>query len=294
MEEPSSQLQPQRLDSQSIKQIFAQEKPQLRNGFDGVILVLHAVMKNLGFTLISCGDSGLGDSGNVGAFAPEGWNGSSDSYSFKYKHPRGSKTFVIRNLVMGETLLVNGLAGEEKNIHTFDLILSDYIQEGVALDDYDHLFKNLDRLISNFLNNIVYKMAPDMGGTRTQAPTRERPTYDPYNDPLRVPNSGRQPGRSPLMEGGPFNPQPFGIGNRDMNPFGFTTPGQEGNLMGPGHPGFGPQVTDPYGAGHPFGGRPPPGARYDPFGPPRRGNPFGEPDNDDVPPPGGANYDMFL
>jgi len=78
--------------------------------------------------------------------------------------------------------------------------------------------------------------------------------------------------------------------------------GPPGNLVGPHHPGFGPLVNDPYGNTPPFGGggrgrggMAPPGARFDPFGPPRPGHQFGEPDSDDLPPPGGApNYDYFL
>ena len=71
-----------------------------------------------------------------------------------------------------------------------------------------------------------------------------------------------------------------------------------GNLIGPNHPGFGPLVTDPY-ANSPYGpmgrgrgrGSFPPGARFDPYGPPGMPFPPG-PDPDDLPPPGMGN--MFL
>jgi len=73
----------------------------------------------------------------------------------------------------------------------------------------------------------------------------------------------------------------------------FFTPG--GNLVGPNHPGFGGTLDpyyDPYGIGIPNDfrrgrgnrGRGPPGARFDPFGPPGGG--FGNPNNDHLPPPG--------
>jgi len=292
MEEPPKQQQAQISESQAIVNAFVKQKPQLRNGFDALSLVLHETMKKMEFTFLGCGESD-DQNANKGTLAPEGWNCSGDSYTFRYRHPRNNKTFVIKNLVLGESLLVHGVAGDDKDIHTFEVNINDYFQPGVALNDYEHLFKSLDKLIASFKSNIIYKMMPELAEQETR--TQPRPS-GPYSDPLRVPHSGRQP-RSPLMEGGPYHPQfqppPFGVGDTDLNPFGFGPSGTGGNLVGPHHPGFGPYVTDPYG-GHPLGrgGRgaphpPPPGARIDPFGPPRSGmNPFGEPDRDDMPPPG--------
>jgi len=106
----------------------------------------------------------------------------------------------------------------------------------------------------------------------------------------------------------------FGVGSDDLNP--FTPPGERnpghmggfggGSLIGPQHPGFGPNVSDPYRGGDPFGafpqsggrgggrgrGAPPPGPRFDPFGPPI--NPKGDPDNDELPPPGGFGDNMYM
>jgi len=301
------QSQPQ-LDAESIINAFNEQKSQLRNGFDALSLVLHLVMKRLGFTFLGCGDAN-DLAGNQEGVAPEGWNCLSDgAYTFRYKHPKSNKTFIIKNLVLGETLLVHGLVLEDNTIQTLELNVHEFIQEDNTTHNYSNLFNNLNKLISLFKVNIVNKMFPDITSkgeeTTTQSvrqQTDRRAPYDPYNDPLRVPNSGRGPRQpvNPLLQGRPYQP-PFGIGGDDLNPFPSPFAGpSHGNLVGPQHPGFGPYVRDPYG-GRPFnGGRgdippPPPGARYDPFGPPTRGTPFGEPDRDDMPPPGGPNYDMFL
>jgi len=283
----------------------------------------------MGFGFLGCGETN-DENAQTEVLAPEGWNKSVDSYSFRYKNRQSNVTFVIKSLVMGNKLLVHGLGVEDGNIYNTDIDVNDFVNQGIALDNFESLFKNLDNLISTFKIKIINKLVPEGNkevNQQQQQPqnsslflphpsssqTQQQPRnttpqpnrYDPYNDPLRVPNSGRQPRQpiSPLMEpggyGGAFQP-PFGLGSNDLypvpSPFGGP-PGPTGNLIGPNHPGFGPNINDPYG-GNPFGGNrgrgrgsvptPPPGARYDPFGPPGH---FGEPDRDDFPPP---NYDYFL
>ncbi|KAI9209926.1 uncharacterized protein BJ171DRAFT_485585 [Polychytrium aggregatum] len=144
------------------------------------------------------------------------------------------------------------------------------------------------------------------------------------------PISSQEPLRDPRrFEPGPLYPQssPFSIGNADLDPlaaspgmFGGRPPvggfGGGGMVVRPGHPIF--QGSAPGGPLGPpsLGGPPrlppgavPPGARFDPIGPfgpvpgsgfrpigpggPRGSRPFsGDPDNDELPPPG--YNDMYL
>ncbi|GIQ80060.1 hypothetical protein KIPB_000794, partial [Kipferlia bialata] len=74
---------------------------------------------------------------------------------------------------------------------------------------------------------------------------------------------------------------PFGVGAGDVSPFGPSGPGS-GSVVGPHHPGGfpvmpqtrspGSTLPDPFSRGLPNGvlprGAVPPGARFDPFGPP--------------------------
>lgn len=284
---------------------FQDQKPKLRNGFDALSLIFHLVMKNSGFKFLGCGDDYNVENANKDELAPEGWNKSDDAYSFKYKHPRSSMTYVIKSLVMGQKLLVHGLGLEDGTIHNIEISVNDYVKQGAKMDDYDNLFKDLDRLILTFKTGIVnkifpegtkegYEHSPSTINVQRSQPSPNNIPYDPYNDPLRVPERHPRQPVSPLMEGGPYYPpfvSPFAIGGGDLNPFQGpyvpfpgTTPG---NLVGPNHPGFQPRSPQ-FGRGRGFI-PPPPGARFDPFGP---GN-MGEPDRDDFPPPG-VNYDHFL
>lgn len=130
------------------------------------------------------------------------------------------------------------------------------------------------------------------------------------DDPLRVPGSGGRP-RGPIPRGGYDDDYDTGYSG-EPNPFAYSGDsdlfgsvgrygegggfgalpsmgrggigrggmgrGGGGSSVGPHHPGFGPEVSDPsrYGPGGSAGGGgappgyfhpPPPGARFDPFGP---------------------------
>jgi len=100
------------LSSEKISQVLNEEKPNFKNTFDAVAFVLHAVMKELGFPCIAVHEKW--DEKANEKCAAEGWNSSSDSYSFTYKHSKSSMTFAIKSLVMGDKLLVNGLGIEDK------------------------------------------------------------------------------------------------------------------------------------------------------------------------------------
>jgi len=313
-----------------------EKKPALRNEFDAVVAVLHCVMRELGFICTSLDEKVSSDEGFDKSVFPEGWNASRDSYSFQYKHSQSTMTFFVKCLLLNDKLLVHGLSKENNTVYSLELNVKEFITEKAALDNPDSLFKDVDQLVSLFKIHITSILLPNLNkpgyedAPRTQTttqpqqqqqqpqqgprrdplaePPRNPLNFDPRNDPLRVPGSGRGP-----AFGGP----PFGVGYGDVFPPpmpGFGFPGEMGgNLIGPGHPGFGPRVNDPY-ANDPFGyagparlprGAVPPGARFDPFGPPPPGpnmprggpnfpgpNQFAGPDNDDAPPPG--YNDMYL
>ncbi|KXN67372.1 hypothetical protein CONCODRAFT_80187 [Conidiobolus coronatus NRRL 28638] len=147
---------------------------------------------------------------------------------------------------------------------------------------------------------------------------------DPLNDPLRderfIPASlGRYRGHPDLEVpsvgasdldplGGAFSGPRFGGIGGNMDPFGGGL-GNDGMYVGPNHPIFNQQRPrhDPIHGGDGIlpPGAVPPGARFDPIGPfggPNRGGQrgpgsggrfSGNPDNDELPPPGGYN-DMFM
>jgi len=273
---------------------LAEHKPQLKNTIDAIGIALHFIFRQMQFKCIGVHDK---LDSNANTIVPPGWNSSSELYSFQYKHPKSSMTFMLKILLMGEKLLVNGVAQGDNNIQSIEVPVKDYVVENVKLEDFDNLYKNFDQLVKIFQTGVVNKLLPmsekDLQEQQQQPSTQTRRNqplreldydYDDY-DPLRVPQHGARRGV--------FPPPLFGVGSDDLNP--IPTPFGSGNLIGPAHPGFGPNVTNPYAdfpqpnANQPRGrGGPPrshpPGARFDPFGPPI--GDFSQPDNDDFPPPG--------
>eukprot|EP01127_Copromyxa_protea_P022315 TRINITY_DN794_c0_g1_i2.p1 TRINITY_DN794_c0_g1~~TRINITY_DN794_c0_g1_i2.p1 ORF type:complete len:326 (+),score=49.83 TRINITY_DN794_c0_g1_i2:52-1029(+) len=127
-----------------------------------------------------------------------------------------------------------------------------------------------------------------------QPPSRI-PQPDPAYDILRIPSSGSRGSGVPYIGGNDLYPS-FGGGYP-----GAPMPGGGGNLMGPNHPffvgggagvypGVGPGVPGGPG-GFPGAFAPPPGARFDPFGPPGANNPVPRPDH--LRPPGWDDDSMF-
>jgi len=302
------------LKPEDFIKILKENKPQLRQNFDALSILLHCMMKEMGFRFIGCGDSN--DVTISGQFVPPDWNKSNDSFCFRYKHPQSSMTFVIKSLVLGDKLLVHGIAEEDKNIRSVELSVNDYVKSKVSYEDFDNLYKNVEQLLSTYKETIVSKLFPmsitEAPETTTVRETPTSTTRSPDNDPLRIPGTGNRVPPNPYPyaadpyfdeDYGTTPPGWFGIGSHDLNPFPspygtpFGGPGS-GSQIGPHHPGFGPGVRNPYnqphygrGRGRGFAPPPPPGARFDPYGPP--GFPgSGNPDNDDLPPPGYGN--MYL
>lgn len=224
------------------------EKPSFRNPIDAIIVALHITMKSLQFRCVGCGE--VIDEKENEKLLPEGWNKSQDAYSFRYKHPKSSMTFLVKSIVMGEKLLVHGLAIEDNKIHTFELSPKDYIQHESWNNNNQSsisIYKNLQDLISLFKINIVNKLLPPPekeGYEHTTTSTIETsstssssrlaeggPMYvqpprfdeDDDYDPLRIPGTGNR-----MPRGGPYNPYaypqppqpstPFGIGGEDIFP----------------------------------------------------------------------------
>lgn len=168
--------------------------------------------------------------------------------------------------------------------------------------------KNLEELHTKYKKEVMIKLMPEVEDLANQLRLNSRPNV-PQNqnhDPLRVDNGNRMP-----LRGGP--PRPSFDYDEDLDPGflpaappGFAYSGDDdlfgalpsygqvpggfnprnplggplfgrggGSQIGPHHPGFGPQVNDPFampGGGRGGGGGyyvpPPQGARFDPFGPP--------------------------
>eukprot|EP00004_Rigifila_ramosa_P027276 TRINITY_DN881_c0_g1_i2.p1 TRINITY_DN881_c0_g1~~TRINITY_DN881_c0_g1_i2.p1 ORF type:complete len:308 (+),score=36.53 TRINITY_DN881_c0_g1_i2:764-1687(+) len=239
------------------------------------------------------------------AFLPADWTSSDGAFLIKYRHSQSSMHFTVRGLAIESRLILHAIAVEDDKVFSVELKLTDFVNGGVPLTNFAHLFKEGPALVQQLRSGLAAKLVPMLHKPEYQAeaapvaapsrpsqhqqptqqqqpqrpmrPMRPEPEFDP--DPLRVPTRG---GYRPSYPGAP----PFGVGNSDLFPTGgFGVPDLGGGmLMGPRHPGFigggfgGPAPRLPPGV--------PPGARYDPpgipgvapFGPGRR-----EPDPDHLP-----------
>jgi len=104
---------------QTLVDYLKEAKPVFRNEFDVIALTFHFVMKKMGFRCYGCGESN--DVSQDLLLLPTGWNSSVDSYSFRYRHPQSSMTFLIKGITLGEKLLVHGLALEDNHTRSVEI-----------------------------------------------------------------------------------------------------------------------------------------------------------------------------
>jgi len=287
-----------------------------KNKVDCLVLGLHALMKMKQFKLVSIGESSHPVDQDAGKL-PATWNETPGVYVFQYKHDQSKDSIVVKALSMYATLSVQCTTLESPNVVLEEsLDWDDFVKD---LANYSKLtpgqvYKNVDKLTKLFIDQMIAKLVPALQPAQPSNSTKATPPQQPANrDPLRVDNRPTQ--RYPPSGYRNDFDDPignFGVGGDDLNP--FSPPGRGGrphhiggfgggSEIGPHHPGFGPNVNDPYsGGGGGFPGVPqagrgrgrgdptPPGGRFDPFGPTI--NPHGDPDNDELPPPGYGN--MFM
>eukprot|EP01027_Heterolobosea_sp_BB2_P027142 GEZU01042378.1.p1 GENE.GEZU01042378.1~~GEZU01042378.1.p1 ORF type:complete len:372 (-),score=29.17 GEZU01042378.1:212-1246(-) len=286
-----------------IKQVASglDESFRIRNDHDAVVIALHCIMLQDGFRCVGVGEQGPPIELERTRMAP-GWNASTEAYSFRYKHHQSSMMFLVKALTLGDTLLVHAMPIETKKTFSIEFDISKYVNPG-RFANLDEFFKDLNGLYTLFLQGICRKLVPKEGyevpqqqqqtSAQQNRPPQEQPRTQPqrpyippqrpyHDDPLRI---------GPVYGGGGFGG--FGIGDQDLYPAGIPglgprapgLPGAGGGMyVGPRHPGFGPGVNDPFYGGNTGGTMPgmpprfggptlppgavPPGARFDPFGPP--------------------------
>ncbi|EGC28256.1 hypothetical protein DICPUDRAFT_160449 [Dictyostelium purpureum] len=257
---------------------------------------------------------------------PKDWNKSDDSFTVDFSHDLTPlKKYHIKCLRMGTLLLVNAMIKDKQDkICTLDIDIEKLISN-TNFSDVENLLTNLKEFIAIYEFNIINQLVPGLirvpnGSpqvTTTSAPNTNNQRAPPqrynddYDDPLRI----GPPQRPPRFIGDHGR----GVGDPDLYPPGFPQFGNQpflppnrvfpggGSYIGRDHPGFGDihnpyrDSNDPYGQGLPGWeqrmprGAVPPGARFDPFGPPTGGNinnnrgnrnNYGGPDRDDFGPPG--------
>lgn len=204
---------------------------------------------------------------------------------------RSRKTVLIKAVAMEHVLVVSALVTGWTSPFTIELDVNTFTNQSNGLVDG---FANVDRLseiLAAFVATIVHGKAKrdDAREARDRGEDAEATVLIDEqqrvgHDPLRVPRM--RPGGH---VGPTIAPHPLSVGGHDLDPFQpsmIGIPGrgplgpQPGNVVGPDHPLFSGRMPPPrpypgfggggFGGGGGFYPPPsvPPGARFDPYGPP--------------------------
>ncbi|XP_059647122.1 probable proteasome inhibitor [Cornus florida] len=262
----------------SVMAVIRAYKPVFRNAHDKVAFAVHASFLASGYVLNATGPPALSDDALYSASTDEAgidrWNESEDEYGFVYLNPnKGSKKVLVKCLAMDDMLFVDAVSDDgSKPVH-LEIKVGDYVEENGG-DNYSSQFKNLGKLV----NIIDKEMLTKLNGSSTTSTSTQSLSSETRAGQRDIP--------IPIDVGvaEPHYPQPYPsgfvppLGGSDLFPGpppgvfptrgGFGSGG--GMFVGPDHPLFGGIGGDP---GFPRGqpGIPsgiPPGARFDPYGPP--------------------------
>lgn len=252
-------------------------RPSFRNPHDKLAFAVHASFVASGFVLLATGAPAFTDdpfsSSHGDEVGIDHWNDFEDKYAFIYSHPdRNSKKVLVKCLVMNDKLLVDALGEDDNEVHHIELDSQEFVENGGA--NYNSQYKNFGKLFEEITKKIVSKYKGSSGGNlSTQPSSSEKGVIRDDADGLGAESVGSyQPSRSfpqgyvvppiPAFSGSDTIPAP-GAGvypTRDTGGFG-------GMLVGPRDARFFPGIGGDTGLPGGLQGVPP-GARFDPFGPP--------------------------
>ncbi|CAI9779075.1 unnamed protein product [Fraxinus pennsylvanica] len=263
---------------QSVLAVIRAARPTFRNPHDKVAFAVHACFLSAGCILHSTGPSAFENdvlsSASTDEVGLENWNEDEDNYAFVYSNPdKGSQKVLVKCLVMNDKLLVDALKeGDSEPLH-LEINVSDYAEEN-ATANYSSHFKNLRKLVADVNKEILAKLDGSAASSSAQ-PSRSDDGLRDNRDRSRMGvTDPSNPYVFPHPSGVIVPPLP-GSGSSDLFPGPgagmYPTRGDFGGesmLIGPHDPRFFGGNRDGV-PGLP-GGQPgvPPGARFDPFGPP--------------------------
>ncbi|KAL0338258.1 UNVERIFIED_CONTAM: putative proteasome inhibitor [Sesamum angustifolium] len=262
---------------QSIMAVIRAARPSFRSRFDKVAFAVHASFVAAGYVLHATGppaftDDALSSSSSSDEVGLENWNDLEENYAFVYSNPeKGSKKVLVKCLVMNDKLLVDALKeGDSSPLH-LEVDVGQYVEDNGGTN-YGSQFKNLGKLVANVNKEILDKLDGSLAATSSSQPSSSETRDDRTRPRLRVDDT-EDPYVSPPPTGFIVPPVP-GFGGSDIFPGPgagmYPSRGDIGGgsmLVGPDDPRFfGGRIGEP--GFH--GGLPgvPPGARFDPYGPP--------------------------
>ncbi|KAH6761482.1 proteasome inhibitor-like protein [Perilla frutescens var. hirtella] len=261
---------------QSIMAVIRAARPQFRTGFDKVAFALHAAFVAAGYVLHATGPAAFIDGAlsisSKDEVGMDNWNDVEDNYAFVYSNPeKGSKKVLVKCLVMNDKLLVDVLKeGSSEPLH-LELDAGEYVQEDAGTNYGSH-FKNLGKLVENVNREVLNKLDSASASSSSAKSSSTEANLREERDRLRIGLDTQEDSYVPPHPGYIVPPIP-GSGSSDLFPGPgagmYPSRGDFGGgsmLVGPNDPRFfGGPTREPFSGGLPGV---PPGARFDPYGPP--------------------------
>uniref|UniRef100_A0A1D1YJE4 Putative proteasome inhibitor n=1 Tax=Anthurium amnicola TaxID=1678845 RepID=A0A1D1YJE4_9ARAE len=260
----------------SVMAVIRASRPSFRNPHDNVAFYVHAAFLAAGYALTATGKAALSDPPPAGdeEVGIDGWHDFEDSYGFVYAKAteKGEKRRVlVKCLAVGDVLAVDALSLDKEQKEPFNLQINvkDYVPEGnTSTGNYGGLYQNLKDLVNSLNKGILNALesSPKVGSSSSAV---RREVIEPSSCQPAVGVPVEPQSYSPLV----YPPVPYSDFN-DVYPgpgAGFFPQrggfGDGSMLVGPNDPRFG-RIDRPD-LGYPSGlAGIPPGARFDPIGPP--------------------------
>ncbi|XP_060627852.1 proteasome inhibitor PI31 subunit isoform X1 [Anolis sagrei] len=272
-----------------LELLFSSVSPDLSCPQDALVCYLHWKLISHGYRCLGTGDQ-PGANERKSEMLPPGWNADKELYTMRYRAKDDSRDLLLKGIMVDGSIILNVMEPKSQKVADLTLKVTDYVNPG-HLADFDKVYQNTEELQARILHHIVspFETATKDPVSPKKEPKRERnpsppnpPDHDPLWIPPRHPHGSRQPNWQDPMG-------PFAVGGEDLDPFGGRSGGM---IFDPLRSGYRNPGIDPS-SGLPTRlppGSVPPGARFDPFGPP--GANRSGPNPDHLPPP---NYDdMFM
>ncbi|XP_075225051.1 proteasome inhibitor PI31 subunit-like [Lycorma delicatula] len=269
--------------------VYKTVEKDLKKEEDVLVAFIHLVLINNNYRSIGLGDSKdiIGNE-KASELLPENWNADSSCYALRYLN--GDKLYLLKVIPSGDNVIVTLINVQDLSVNSVAFNVTSAVKS-IRGDTLADIIPNCNEIAKKIQCELI-KSVKEATTQSCQAQERRTQPIIPPN----IPDRGRlgQP-RHPDLAGPPdwqARFDPFDYGRADLDPLRRGTGGMIFDPMGPQHPGIQPGLGIP---GQLPRGAVPPGARFDPMGPPdfeRLPRPRFPPDSDDMPPPGFE--DMFM
>ncbi|KAL3892300.1 hypothetical protein ACJMK2_004517 [Sinanodonta woodiana] len=266
-----------------LELLFNSVKSKLHAPQDSIICALHWTLVANGLKCVGLGEESINECSPT-EMLPDGWSDSPELYVIMYQSSKSGGIYIFKAITMDNDLLAYLWRSGEDRVENMNINIADYTSEDMS--SYSCALKNVDELCGRFETEVIDQMKPALNlkmgspskGKSKKSPAKEKdllksldddPLLDPFSLRLRHSHAGwADPG------------DPFSVGRSDLDPLGQ---GGAGMFFDPLRSDRSRFNIDP------SSGLPqrlprcaiPPGARFDPFGPPGTG-----PDPDHEGPPG--------